>query len=73
MWINIYALHVFDWRKTNRLQNRIREDAEINNLSFLLLLLGLQITDVELDERITALEENGGGSIRNGEGYFDLN
>ena len=25
------------------------------------LLLGLQMTDVELDARVTALEENGGG------------
>ena len=30
--------------------------------------------DVELDERLTALEENGGGgSSQNGKGYFVLN
>ena len=27
---------------------------------------GLQMTDVELDARVTALEENGGGSTLNG-------
>ena len=32
----------------------------------LLFLSGLQMTDVELDERVTALEENGGGSNGNG-------
>ena len=32
-----------------------------------ILLLGLQMTDVELDERVTALEENGGsGDTQNG-------
>ena len=30
------------------------------------LLSGLQMTDVELDERVTALEENGEGSSQNG-------
>ena len=29
-------------------------------------LSGLQITDVELDARVTALEENGGGNTDNG-------
>ena len=28
-------------------------------------VLGLQMTDVELDERVTALEENSGGNTRN--------
>ena len=29
------------------------------------MTLGLQMTDVELDARVTALEENGGGSAQN--------
>ena len=29
-------------------------------------LSGLQMADVELDERVTALEENGGGIAQNG-------
>ena len=31
-----------------------------------ILLIGLQMTDVELDARVTVLEENGGGVIQNG-------
>ena len=35
--------------------------------------LGLQMTDVELDERVAALEENGGGSNQNGKINVDSN
>ena len=37
------------------------------------MFLGLQLTDVELDVRVTALEENTGGDAQNGtslSGYF---
>ena len=30
------------------------------------MISGLQMTDVELDARVTALEENGGGGAQNG-------
>ena len=33
---------------------------------------GLQMTDVELDARVTALEENGGASPQNGEQYTNI-
>ena len=39
----------------------------------ILIVLGLQMTDVELDARVTALEENDGGDAQNGTslpGYF---
>ena len=35
-------------------------------LDNLLFLPGLQMTDVSLDARISALEENGGGDLKNG-------
>ena len=37
------------------------------------IVLGLQMTDVELDARVTALEESTGGGTQNGtclSGYF---
>ena len=38
----------------------------IDFLKVFRFFLGLQTTDVELDARITALEENGGGNTQNG-------
>ena len=35
-------------------------------LKIYFMFLGLQMTDVELDERVTALEENSGGDTQNG-------
>ena len=35
-------------------------------MEIIVQIAGLQMTDVELDERVTALEENGGGNIQNG-------
>ena len=37
----------------------------VHNIYFILFSV-LQMTDVELEERVTALEENGGGSVQNG-------
>ena len=42
-------------------------DGNIDKTKIVFVLLpGLQMTDVELDARVTALEENGGGSAQNG-------
>ena len=34
------------------------------------MVSGLQMTDVELEARVGALEENGGGSTENGKNLF---
>ena len=34
-----------------------------------ILRTGLQMTDVDLDARVTALEENGGGNSQNGKSF----
>ena len=39
---------------------------------FSCVYVGLQVTDVELDERVTALEENGGSSPQNGKQYTNI-
>ena len=47
-------------------QNYFIWDLKKGVITAISLFLGLQMTDVELDARVTALEENGGGNTDNG-------
>ena len=44
----------------------IEISGDISSLFQIYFHLGLQMTDVELDERVTALEENDGSGTENG-------
>ena len=47
-------------------QNYFILDLKKGVITAISLFLGLQMTDVELDARVTVLEENGGGNTDNG-------
>ena len=70
---NVNEVLEYPKNNTNFQESKIKQFVMIvnseKNKSNVFILLGLQMTDVELDSRVTALEENGGGFL-NGEIYM---
>ena len=66
LWRNELKLHTIAAPENKNEIKYCKTTLFINNFVRYQIILGLQMTDDELDARVTTLEENGGGDTQNG-------